>query len=84
MLKRMMYRPIDDQINSTIKTTSRSERPLILLVVPIASVQAPRYLLAHRGIGGDREVFRSERQASIGPVPAFQGSGHAFKKLNSI
>src|SRR5882672_3195558 len=33
----------------------RSERPLIFLVVPIAFVQAPRYLLAHRGIGGDRD-----------------------------
>jgi hypothetical protein len=69
---------------------------LILLVAPIAFVQAPGYLLAHRGIGGyrdhdavlredlaasclDREVFRSERQASIGPVRAFPGPGYALK-----
>jgi len=74
---------------------------LILLVAPIAFVQAPSDLLAHRGIGGDcnngavlrddlaapcldREVFRSERQASIGPVPALLGPGYASKKLNSI
>jgi hypothetical protein len=74
-----------------------SERPLILLVAPIAIVQAPGYLLAHRGIAGyrdretlrcddlaapclDREMFRSERQASIGsPRP-----GNTLKKLNSI
>jgi hypothetical protein len=77
-----------------------SERPSILLVAPIAFVQAPGNLLAHRGIGSyrdndallcddlaasclDGEVFRSERQASIGPVPAFPDSGHALKKLNS-
>jgi hypothetical protein len=76
-----------------------SERPLILLVAPTAIVQAPGYLLAHRGIVGyrdreallcddlaapclDREMFRSERQASIGsPRP---GTGHTLKKLNSI
>jgi hypothetical protein len=74
---------------------------LILLIAPIAFVQAPSYLLAHRGIGGyrdhdallckdlaasrlDREVFRSERQAPIGPVPALSGPGHTLKKLNSI
>jgi hypothetical protein len=74
---------------------------LILLVAPIAFVQAPGYLFAHRGIGGyrdndavlcddlaasrlDREVFRSEWQASIGPVPALPGPGHTLKKLNSI
>jgi hypothetical protein len=78
-----------------------SERPLILLVAPIASVQAPSYLLADRGICGyrdndallcddlaasclNREVFRSERQASIGAVPARPGPGHTLKKLNSI
>jgi hypothetical protein len=32
----------------------------------------------------DREVFRSERQASIGPVPTLPGVGYASKKLNSI
>src|SRR6266702_3839522 len=79
----------------------RSERPLILLVVPVALVQAPNYLLAHRGIAGhrdreallrddlaapclDREMFRSERQAPIGPVRALPGHGYASKKLNSI
>jgi hypothetical protein len=73
---------------------------LILLIAPIAFVQAPSYLLAHRGIGGyrdhdallcedlaasclDREVFRSERQAPIGPVSALSGLGHTLKKLNS-
>jgi hypothetical protein len=72
---------------------------LILLVAPIAIVQAPDYLLAHRGIAGyrdreallcddlaslclEREMFRSERQASIGP--ALPGPGHALKKLNAI
>jgi hypothetical protein len=72
---------------------------LILLVASIAIVQAPNYLLAHRGIAGyrdreallgddlaapclDREMFRSERQASIGPPRP--GPGHALKKLNSI
>jgi hypothetical protein len=74
---------------------------LILLVTPIAFVQAPGYLLAHRGIGGcrdddaflrddlsapcpDREVVRSERQASIGPVRALNGAGYTLKNLNSI
>jgi len=73
---------------------------VILLVAPIAFVQAPSYLLAHRRIGRyrdddallredlaascrDREVFRSERQALIGPVPAVSSSGHTLKKLNS-
>jgi hypothetical protein len=88
---------------STIEVAASgwSERPLILLVAPIAFVQAPSYLLAHRGIGGyrdhdallcedlaasclDREVFRSERQAPIGPAPALPGRGHTLKKLNSI
>jgi hypothetical protein len=32
----------------------------------------------------DREMFRSERQASIGPVPALLGPRHTSKKLNSI
>jgi hypothetical protein len=32
-----------------------SERPLILLVAPIAFVQAPSYLLAHLGIGRYRD-----------------------------
>jgi hypothetical protein len=71
---------------------------LILLVAPIAFVQAPSYLLAHREIGGyrdngallcddlatsclNREVFRSQRRASIGPVPALPDT---LKKLNSI
>src|SRR5258708_12045088 len=78
-----------------------SERPLILLVAPIAFVQAPSYLLAHRGIAGyrdhgallsddlvasclDREMFRSKRQASIGPVPTLPAPGHTFQKLNPI
>jgi hypothetical protein len=78
-----------------------SERPLILLVAPIALVQAPNYLLAHCGIGCyrdndavlrhdlaasclDREVFRSERQAFIGPVRALPSHSDALKKLNSI
>ncbi|WP_157676465.1 hypothetical protein [Afipia sp. GAS231] len=72
---------------------------MILLVAPIAVVQAPDDLLAHRGVTGDRdreallgdnlaafcldrEMFRSERQASIGrPRPAY---GHSLKELNSI
>ena len=32
----------------------------------------------------DREVFRSERQAPIGPVPALPDPCHTLKKLNSI
>ena len=40
---------------------SFSERPLILLVAPIAVVQAPGYLLAHRWIAGDRD-----REALLG------------------
>jgi hypothetical protein len=44
-----------------------SERPLILLVAPIAFVQAPSYLLAHRGIGCYRDndaVLRDDLAAS--------------------
>jgi hypothetical protein len=32
----------------------------------------------------DREVVRSERQASIGPVRALHGAGYTLKNLNSI
>jgi hypothetical protein len=74
---------------------------LILVVASIAIVQAPNYLLAHRGSAGyrdreallgddlaapclDREMFRSERQAPIGPIPTLASPGHTLKKLNSI
>jgi hypothetical protein len=74
---------------------------LIFLVAPIAFVQTPSYLLAHRGIAGyrdhdallsddlaasclDREKFRSERQAPIGPIPTLASPGHTLQKLNSI
>src|ERR1700754_1967577 len=33
----------------------RSQRPLILLVAQVAFIQAPSYLLAHRGIGCCRD-----------------------------
>ena len=60
MLKRMMYCPIGGHINveivpfdheSLLAAAGWLERPLILLVAPIAFVQAPSYLLAHRSIG---------------------------------
>jgi len=76
-----------------------SERPLILLVAPIAIVQAPNYLLAHRGIAGyrDREALRCHdlrvplpRPGNV-PIGAASvdrtsrpGLGHTLKKLNSI
>jgi hypothetical protein len=67
--------------------------PIILLVVPVALVQAPNDFFAHLGIAGDRdnhavlrddiavfgldrEVFRTERQAPTGTVPALRGACH--------
>ena len=32
----------------------------------------------------DREMLRSERQMSVGPIRAFPGPGYTLKKLNSI
>src|SRR5258708_6915635 len=53
MLKRTMYRPIGGYIKH--RHCLGSERPLTLLVAPIAFVQAPGYLLADRGIGCRRD-----------------------------
>jgi hypothetical protein len=48
----MIYCPVGGHINHRYL---RSERPLILLVAPIAFVQTPGYLLAQRGIGCYRD-----------------------------
>jgi hypothetical protein len=48
----------DDNPSTRSSLRLWSERPLILLVTQIAFVQAPSYLLAHRGIGccGDNDA----------------------------
>jgi hypothetical protein len=65
MQKRMIYCLAGGLINHR---DLRSECPLILLVAPIAFVQAPSYLLAHRGIGGrDNDALLSEDLAASRP-----------------